>query len=155
MDGIFGVGLAEMLIIALVLFIIGGPTNTAKWARQLGVWVRQGREMWAQVMADLEKDLGPEGKELMDTARELGKGAREVTSVSSPKRLMSNTLKMVESAVDLDAEAKPDAAPAKANTPAAPQATPPGALPADETHESTASSNGKKYNAWLPPDKSQ
>ena len=33
MDGIFGVGLAEMLIIGLALFVIGGPENTAKWAR--------------------------------------------------------------------------------------------------------------------------
>ncbi|RPJ03093.1 MAG: hypothetical protein EHM39_00240 [Chloroflexi bacterium] len=143
MDGIFGVGLAEMVIIALALFIIGGPTNTAKWARQLGVWVRQGRQMWAQVMADLESELGPEGKELMDTARELGKGAREVTSVSSPKRLVGNTLKMIESAVDLDDEESKPAAPASADAPTSSDA---------DSQESTASSNGKKYNAWLPPD---
>ena len=43
MDGIFGVGLAEMLIIGLVLFIIGGPENSAKWARELGRFVRLAR----------------------------------------------------------------------------------------------------------------
>ncbi len=146
MDGIFGVGLAEMVIIALALFIIGGPTNTAKWARQLGLWVRQGRQMWAQVMADLESELGPEGKELMDTARELGKGAREVTSVSNPKRLMGNTLKMIELAADLDADpSKPAAKPAQADAPASPAA---------DSEGSTGSNNGTKYSAWLPPDQS-
>ena len=45
MDGIFGIGVAEMLIIALALFVIGGPENTAKWARRRRV-MRQVREAW-------------------------------------------------------------------------------------------------------------
>ena len=44
MDGIFGVGLAEMLIIGLALFVVGGPKNTAKWAREMGKMVRQVRQ---------------------------------------------------------------------------------------------------------------
>jgi Sec-independent protein translocase protein TatA len=138
MDGIFGVGVAEMLIIGLALFVIGGPKNTAKWARELGHMIRQVRQAWSQVMADLENELGPEGKELMDTARELGQGAREVSSMARPSRLVGETMRMVESAVDVDANtAKP--------------ASSTGAPPAEPAQEDTAT-DAKKYAAWLPPE---
>jgi Sec-independent protein translocase protein TatA len=138
MDGIFGVGLAEMLIIGLALFVIGGPKNTAKWARELGKMVRQVRQAWADVMADLENELGPEGKELMDAARELGQGTR-------PTRLLGDTMRMVESSLDVEANVnKPAASAVKApTTPPAPDSAP------------SANGNGQKYTAWLPPDHDQ
>ena len=146
MDGIFGVGLAEMLIIGLALFVVGGPKNTAKWARELGKMVRQVRMAWADVMADLENELGPEGKELMDAARELGQGTREVTSMGRPTRLLGETMKMMESSLDVEANlAKSAPSAAKSTTP---QPTPESA-PAPSAN---GSSNGKKYTAWLPPD---
>lgn len=153
MDGIFGVGLAEMLIIGLALFVIGGPKNTAKWAREMGKMVRQVREAWASVMADLENELGPEGKELMDAARELGQGTRDVTSMGRPKRLLGETMKMVESSLDVEGNLDKPAALAdksdKSPTPApAPETTPSAAAP-------SANGDGKKYNAWLPPDQDQ
>jgi Sec-independent protein translocase protein TatA len=145
MDGIFGVGLAEMLIIGLALFVVGGPKNTAKWARELGKMVRQVRQAWADVMADLENELGPEGKELMDAARELGQGTREVTSMGRPTRLLGDTMRMVESSLDVEANVNKSATPAiKAPIPA----------PAPESSPS-ANGNGKKYTAWLPPDHDQ
>jgi Sec-independent protein translocase protein TatA len=141
MDGIFGVGLPEMLIIALVLFVVGGPKNSAKWARELGRMVRQVRLAWAEMMADLEKEMGPEGKELMDAARELGQGAREVTSMGRPSRLIGDTMRMVESATDINAdEPKPADSAEK----------PPVAAPAQA--DTAPSTNGKKYTAWLPPE---
>jgi sec-independent protein translocase protein TatB len=155
MDGIFGVGLAEMLIIGLALFVIGGPKNTAKWAREMGKMVRQVRQAWAGVMADLENELGPEGKELMDAARELGQGTREVTSMGRPTRLLGETMKMVESSLDVKDNLDKPAAPAdksdKSPTPTpapAPETTPSAAAP-------SANGDGKKYNAWLPPDQDQ
>jgi Sec-independent protein translocase protein TatA len=150
MDGIFGVGLAEMLIIGLALFVIGGPKNSAKWAREMGKMVRQVRQAWASVMADLENELGPEGKELMDAARELGQGTREVASMGRPTRLLGETMKMVGSSLDVEANVA---------KPAAPVDQPPVSTPAPEAAPSvTASSangDGKKYNAWLPPDHDQ
>jgi Sec-independent protein translocase protein TatA len=142
MDGIFGIGLAEMLIIALALFVVGGPQNTAKWARELGKLVRQLRHTWAEMMADIETELGPEGKELMDAARELGKGAREVSSMARPTRLVGDTLRMVETALD---EETTDSKPAASTAQTAAQ-------PAGQTQEDTPSANGKKYTAWLPPE---
>lgn len=151
MDGIFGVGLAEMLIIGLALFVIGGPNNTVKWARELGKMVRQVRQAWAQMVADLETDLGPEGKELMDAARELGKGAREVSSMRQPTRLVGDTMRMVESALDIEGNTTNSTL---AIAPPADQ------LPADQPPPSTApaqevpAAEDKKYTAWLPPKQS-
>lgn len=137
MDGIFGIGVAEMLIIALVLFIIGGPTNTAKWARELGRFVRQARQAWAQTLAELEREMGPEGKELLDAARELGQGAREVTRMNPTRHLVADTLRMVEEATDL----REDRPAPGANAPSA-SASPSETKPGEPT-----------YPAWLPPDK--
>ena len=143
MDGIFGVGLAEILIVGLALFVVGGPKNTAKWARDLGRMVRKAREAWAQVMAEMEAELGPEGKEIMDAARELGKGAREVAVMSPTKRLAGETLRLVESAVDIeDNTADVDAPPSGQADESAPP-SPPG--------ESDSSVNEPKYTAWVPP----
>ncbi|GAB4409832.1 MAG: hypothetical protein Kow00106_03500 [Anaerolineae bacterium] len=137
MDGIFGIGVAEMLIIALVLFIIGGPTNTAKWARELGRFMRQARQAWAQTLAELEREMGPEGKELLDAARELGQGAREVTRMNPTRHLVADTLRMVEEATDL----REDRPTPGVNAPSA-SATPAETKPTEPT-----------YPAWLPPDK--
>lgn len=137
MDGIFGIGIAEMLIIALVLFIIGGPTNTAKWARELGRFVRQARQTWAQTLAELEREMGPEGKEIFDAARELGQGAREVTRMNPTRHLVADTLRMVEEATDLREEHPAPGTDTPAANASAPETTP---------TQST-------YPAWLPPDK--
>ena len=133
MDGIFGVGIAEMLIIGLALFIIGGPENTAKWARDLGRMVRQVRQAWADMMVEVERDLGPEGKELMDATRELNQTARSLRSSTSPtSRLMRDATRLLDDTLD--------------------EIDPAAGKKAAETTNSPA--NGK-YRAWLPPDKDQ
>jgi Sec-independent protein translocase protein TatA len=137
-EGIFGVGIAEILIIALALFVIGGPENTAKWARQMGRWVRQAREAWTHMMADMETELGPEGKEIMDAARELGRGARDLRSMNPTRRLMGETLRQVEASLELEADA-PKALPAPEPAPAG--------------HANDA--NDDRYRAWLPPDETR
>jgi len=142
MDGIFGIGVSELLIVMLVLFVVGGPKNTAKWARELGRLVRQARMAWAQVMADMEKELGPEGKEILDTARELGQGAREIATASPTKRLMNETMRMVETSVNLSDEAT------------APEEKKP-ASPAGSSSGNGSSEGDAKYRAWLPPESSK
>ncbi|NLX09102.1 MAG: hypothetical protein GXY36_05565 [Chloroflexi bacterium] len=139
MDGIFGVGLAEMVIIALALFIIGGPENTTKWARELGRQVRKLRQAWEQMVAEMEQELGPDGKEILDATRELSQSTRELRSIASPKRLMSDAARMVDSTL---------------NEAQNPKIEPPEAAPAAE-QPGSSNSNGteQKYQAWLPPKK--
>lgn len=147
MDGIFGIGLAEMVIIALVLFIIGGPANTAKWARELGRFVRKARQMWAEALADLEQEIGPEGKEIMDAARELGHGARDVTRMNPTRQLMSETMRMVEEATDTREVRSPS--PTRPPAPVAPASSPPPA----EAEPPAPAGDAPRYPAWTPPDK--
>ena len=115
MDGIFGVGLAEMLIIGLVLFIIGGPENSAKWARELGRFVRLARQEWAKIAAELEGELGAEGREALDAMRELGQEVREVRTL--PQQVLREAMlpedapAPSEDAPDADADADADDAP--------------------------------------------
>lgn len=176
MDGIFGVGLSEMLIIALALFIIGGPKNTAKWARELGVWVRKARQAWSQVIAEMETELGPEGKEVLDVARELGKGVNEMRGMNPTRRAMNETVRMVTDMTSLEDE-KPKvpaiaassvpSAPAKSegvDTPTqaessaqidmpTPEEAPAPAVATPSVQQSvktTAKTTDSKYPAWVP-----
>jgi Sec-independent protein translocase protein TatA len=91
MDGIFGIGVPEMIIILLVIFIVGGPKNSAKWAREAGRTVRKLRTMWQTIMAEVENELGPEGKELVDATRELGDSLREIKGATNPTSYLRNT----------------------------------------------------------------
>jgi len=124
MDGIFGVGLAEMLIIGLVLFIIGGPENSARWARELGRFVRRARQEWAKIVSELEGELGTDGREAIEALRELGQEVREVRTL--PQQVVRDALTLEEPA------AAPDDA-------------------ADEQGAADATETPPVYTAWLPP----
>jgi Sec-independent protein translocase protein TatA len=139
MNGIFGVGIAEVFIVLIALFVIGGPENTAKWAREMGRQVRKLREAWAQIMAEMEDELGPEGKEIMDAARELGKGAREARNMSPTKRFVGETMKMVESSIDIEANTA-DVDRTVSSVP-------------EKTEDAERSAPENKYTAWIPPKK--
>jgi Sec-independent protein translocase protein TatA len=138
MDGIFGVGLGEILIVVLVIFVVGGPNNSAKWAREAGRTVRKLRKAWEEMMADMEKDLGPEGKEIMDVTRELSRSAYEFKNASSPTRLMKETTSMVEKSFADPARAKPASN---------------GSSTASTTSSENKQDTDTKYQAWQPPDK--
>jgi Sec-independent protein translocase protein TatA len=97
---IFGVGLGEVMVIVLVILIIGGPRNAVKWSRELGKMLRQGRMFLQQIMSELEKDLGPEGKEIMDATRNLTKGVNEVRTAANPRRLTGQVKNLIESTVE-------------------------------------------------------
>lgn len=154
MDGIFGVGLPEMLIIALVLFIVGGPKNTVKWAHELGVWARKARESWSKVVAEMEQELGPDGKEVFDTARELGKGAREMRHMNPLKNAVNETLRLTEKSIDADeVEAPPQVkTPVLTSSATSPVSTAPAAPKNGTSSNGASESTENKYPAWLPPD---
>lgn len=143
MDGIFGVGVAEVLIVALAIFVIGGPQNTAKWARQLGLFMRQLRKMWEEFMAELETEMGPEGKEVMDVARDLGKGSRQVASMTPQKKMLGETMKLFESAIDVEENTKSVENVTSASTEATATA---------QTESAPSEKEETKYRAWAPPE---
>lgn len=170
MDGILGVGVAEVILVGLVLFIIGGPENTAKWARELGTWVRKLRKAWQQTLKQLEEELGEDGKEIIDATREFGNTVREVREIKSSRGLLGAALKPGEkrvAPVKDTSEVVESSSPAEVSTETAKSGAEPDAAPdsgADQAPAAepdaapvfdTAPASPDRYRAWLPPETQQ
>ncbi|NDJ76909.1 MAG: hypothetical protein GYB65_11675 [Chloroflexi bacterium] len=154
MEGIFGVGLFEILLIMLILFIVGGPENTAKWAREVGRYVGKLRQQWQHAVKEFEKELGPEGKELLDASRELSQNLNQVRRASSPRRLVTDTTrKLSQSMTDIQSDLAENTANSDTNDDGGSRdALQDAPNPASDTRPSTAESTTTQYRAWLPLD---
>jgi len=129
MDGILGIGFGELLLIVFVILIIGGPKNAIKWAREAGRLLRQARTLWARMLADLERDLGEDGKEILNVGRELSQNVNTVRQATNPRRLARQAGQLLEET----------ASPLK---------------PASNGHgaeEATQDPAPTPYEAWTPP----
>jgi sec-independent protein translocase protein TatB len=60
----FGVGLTELAVIAVVAVIVFGPDRLPEYARQAGRMVRQLRRFAQSAQQDLREELGPEYADL-------------------------------------------------------------------------------------------
>lgn len=60
----FGMGLAELAIIAVVAVVVFGPDRLPDMAKQAGALVRQGRKMAHSARDELRAELGPEYADL-------------------------------------------------------------------------------------------
>jgi Sec-independent protein translocase protein TatA len=142
MDGIFGVGIAEMLIIVIVILVVGGPKNAVKWARELGLMMAKVRKMWASMVKELEKDMGEEAKELVKVTQELRQGVTDMRT--APQKVIREATKMIE---ETEKEVKaPLALPAETpSTPLPP--TPPPEASADAPNPA-ATPDKERYSAW-------
>lgn len=60
----FGVGLAEMAVIAFVAVLVVGPDRLPELARQAGQLVRKARTMANSARDELRSELGPEYADL-------------------------------------------------------------------------------------------
>jgi sec-independent protein translocase protein TatB len=56
----FGIGTAELMIIALIALIVLGPEKLPKAARFAGLWIRRARAQWYSVKSELERELAAE-----------------------------------------------------------------------------------------------
>lgn len=63
----FGVGLPELAVIALVAVIVFGPDRLPEFARQAGRMVRQLRNLATSAQSQLRDELGPEYADLQLT----------------------------------------------------------------------------------------
>ncbi|CAN5600928.1 hypothetical protein BH10ACT10_BH10ACT10_04170 [soil metagenome] len=56
----FGIGLPELMVIALVAVVVFGPDRLPEFARQAGRLVRQVRAFTQSARDDIRSELGPE-----------------------------------------------------------------------------------------------
>jgi sec-independent protein translocase protein TatB len=61
---VFGVGLPEMAVIALIAIVVFGPDKLPELAKQAGAILRKAREFANSARDDLREELGPEFADL-------------------------------------------------------------------------------------------
>lgn len=60
----FGIGLPELMVIAIVAVVVFGPERLPEYARQAGRFVRQLRNLAQSAQTQLRDELGPEYADL-------------------------------------------------------------------------------------------
>ena len=60
----FGVGLPELMVIAIVAIVVFGPDRLPEYARQAGRFARQIRNLARSAQDQLREELGPEYADL-------------------------------------------------------------------------------------------
>jgi sec-independent protein translocase protein TatB len=61
---VFGIGLPELAVIAMVALIVFGPDRLPEFARQAGRFVRQMRNLAQNAQSELRRELGPDYADL-------------------------------------------------------------------------------------------
>ncbi|MDO3395754.1 MULTISPECIES: sec-independent translocase [Nocardioides] len=60
----FGIGLAELAVIALVAIVVFGPDKVPDLARQAGQWLKMAKKFANNARDELRTELGPEYADL-------------------------------------------------------------------------------------------
>jgi Sec-independent protein translocase protein TatA len=96
---IFGIGTAELIAILLIMLVVAGPKRMIRWAYILGQYTAKARQMWAEVMAGVQKEFDAAGVDVklpkdIPTRRNLaGQVNKAFSTFTQPTQDVLNELK--------------------------------------------------------------
>lgn len=79
---IFGIGPFELVLIALVAFMVLGPERIPQVMRQLGRWVRQLRTMTQNITREYGAEIQEVTQPINEVRSELDKVRKDITAVA-------------------------------------------------------------------------
>jgi len=95
----FGIGVPEAMVIAVVALLVFGPDRLPDFARQAGRMVRQVRALTRQARDDIRAELGPEYADF------------ELTDLDPRRAIRKHIQEVWEDPDEPDSEAPPDTPP--------------------------------------------
>lgn len=111
-----GIGFTEMIIVGLIIVLVAGPERSLIWARELGRYTAQLRQYLSQIMQEFQKEIGPEGRELMDAAQQFNREARDLQRMANPRQAIGTFNKTLESLPLANSETPPKSKTASTDT---------------------------------------
>lgn len=112
MDGFFGIGIQELILIAIVALIVLGPERLPATFREIAKFIRQVRNMTSEFTTQFGDDF--KALEDLDPRRIL---QRELASIDEEEQAKENTVKGKSTPVKTTTATTPKPTPAKATTP--------------------------------------
>ena len=85
---LFGMGLPEILAIAVLTLLVFGPDRLPGLMRNFGRSVRKMREVYTALSAEVQKELGPYAKEIDDATRDLRKDINSIREITDVRNLI-------------------------------------------------------------------
>ena len=85
---LFGMGLPEIVAIAILTLLVFGPDRLPGLMRDFGRTVRKMREVYASLSTELQKELGPYAKEIDEATRDLRKDLNSIREVTDVRNLI-------------------------------------------------------------------
>lgn len=99
MDGFFGIGVWEMLVIAVIALVVLGPKQMIVMSRKAGEYLRQFRELWTQLSAAWQKEINA-----MDSTDVVTEVSKEIQGL---KQDMQKTIQTLQGEVTTAATIAP------------------------------------------------
>lgn len=85
---LFGMGLPEVLAIAILTLLVFGPDRLPGLMRNFGRGVRKMREVYTALSAEVQKELGPYAKEIDEATRDLRKDINSIREITDVRNLI-------------------------------------------------------------------
>lgn len=112
MDGFFGIGIQELILIAIVALIVLGPERLPATFREIAKFIRQVRNLTSEFTTQFGDDF--KALEDLDPRRIL---QRELASIDEEEQVKENTAKGKTTPAKTTSTTTPKPTPAKATTP--------------------------------------